>query len=80
MSRARILALLVVAVVLSANGGPIALSDAERLQGTWTIVSVHRDGEIDPAQVGAPMTFAGNAVLVEPLSVPSKPEEFLSVG
>lgn len=36
--------------------------DPTRLQGTWEVVSVERDGQPDPVQVGAHLTFAGNEV------------------
>ena len=36
------------------------------LQGRWEIVSVSRDGEMDPAQVGATLAFAGDTVAFEP--------------
>jgi hypothetical protein len=37
-----------------------------QLGGTWEIVSVHRDGESDPIQVGALLTFANGEVTFQP--------------
>jgi hypothetical protein len=36
------------------------------LDGTWEIISVHRDGEADPVQVGALLTFANGEVTFQP--------------
>lgn len=36
------------------------------LDGTWEIISVHRDGEADPVQVGALLTFANGEVKFQP--------------
>jgi hypothetical protein len=36
------------------------------LDGTWEILSVHRDGEADPVQVGALLTFANGEVTFQP--------------
>jgi hypothetical protein len=33
-----------------------------QLEGTWEILSVHRNGESDPVQVGARLTFADGEV------------------
>ena len=41
----------------------VAQSD---LDGTWEIISVHRDGEADPVQVGALLTFANGEVRFQP--------------
>jgi hypothetical protein len=35
------------------------------LDGTWEILSVHRDGELDPVQVGAYLTFANGEVMFQ---------------
>jgi hypothetical protein len=43
----------------------VAQSD---LDGTWEIISVHRDGEADPVQVGALLTFANGEVRFQPKS------------
>lgn len=37
-----------------------------QLDGTWEIISVHRDGEADPVQVGALLTFANGEVTFQP--------------
>jgi hypothetical protein len=37
-----------------------------QLDGTWEIISVHRDGEADPVQVGALLTFANGEVRFQP--------------
>jgi len=37
-----------------------------QLDGTWEILSVHRDGEADPVQVGALLTFANGEVKFQP--------------
>jgi hypothetical protein len=65
MLRIRWAALLLVAALLAGKGGgdrSALNSDWKSLQGTWTIQSVQRDGEPDPLQVGAHMTFAGDEV------------------
>jgi hypothetical protein len=36
------------------------------LDGTWEILSVYRDGEFDPVQVGAKLIFANGEVKFEP--------------
>ncbi len=36
------------------------------LDGTWEIISVHRDGNADPVQVGALLTFANGEVKFQP--------------
>ena len=36
------------------------------LDGTWEIISVHRDGEADPLQVDAKLTFANGQVKFQP--------------
>jgi hypothetical protein len=40
---------------------PTIVAQSE-LDGTWKILSVHRDGQADPVQVGAYMTFANGEV------------------
>ena len=40
--------------------------ETERLQGSWEVISVQRDGDQDPMQVGAQMTFTGNEVTFQP--------------
>lgn len=37
-----------------------------RLQGRWEIVSVHRDGQMDPTPFGGTLVFAGDTVKFEP--------------
>ena len=39
---------------------------ANRLEGSWLVTSVQRDGEPDPLQMGARMTFAGNRIMFQP--------------
>ena len=36
------------------------------LDGTWEILSVQRDGELDPVQVGAKLIFANGEVKFQP--------------
>jgi hypothetical protein len=36
------------------------------LDGTWEILSVHRDGEVDPVQVGSLLTFTNGEVRFQP--------------
>jgi hypothetical protein len=36
------------------------------IDGTWEILSVHRDGELDPVQIGAQLTFADGEVKFQP--------------
>jgi hypothetical protein len=36
------------------------------LDGTWEVLSVHRDGELDPFQVGAKLTFTNGEVKLQP--------------
>jgi len=38
----------------------------EVLAGAWEVTSVQRDGEPDPLQVGARLTFTGNEVKFQP--------------
>jgi hypothetical protein len=40
---------------------PTIVAQSE-LDGTWKILSVHRDGQADPVQVGAYLTFANGEV------------------
>ena len=37
-----------------------------QLDGTWEIISVHRDGKADPVQVGALLAFANGEVKFQP--------------
>lgn len=39
---------------------------ASAIEGTWEIVSVHRDGEADPVQVGAHLIFDNAQVTFQP--------------
>jgi hypothetical protein len=41
---------------------PTAKLEAKRLEGSWEITSVQRDGEPDRLQIGARLIFAGNEV------------------
>lgn len=59
------LALIVGSYQASRRQTPTTAIPAE-LDGTWEIVSVHRDGEIDPVQVGALLTFANGEVKFQP--------------
>ena len=67
------LAILGVAVALLAgcrsSHPPADGGQAERLEGTWEVSSVQRDGEPDPLQVGAQLTFTGNEVAFQPKAV-----------
>jgi hypothetical protein len=49
-----------------ATGEAYTRPDRDRVQGTWEVLSVHRDGVADPAQVGALVTFAGDQVTFTP--------------
>jgi len=44
----------------------IPMTAIPQLDGTWEILSVHRDGEADPVQVGALLTFANGKVTFQP--------------
>src|SRR5262249_11754005 len=72
MSRNR-LAVLGVTVALLIGWGssthPTDGGEAEFLQGSWEVTSVQRDGEPDPLQVGAQMTFTSNEVKFQPKAV-----------
>jgi len=46
------------------NNQPMA--PHSELDGTWEILSVHRDGVLDPVQVGAKLTFANEEVKFQP--------------
>ena len=45
---------------------PPTMVAQSNLDGTWEILSVHRDGEADPVQVGALLTFANGEVRFQP--------------
>jgi len=65
MLRIRWAAPVLATALLAANGDgdrSVLISDWNRIQGRWTVLSVHRDGEYDALQVGAHMTFAGDEV------------------
>ena len=72
MSRIR-LAVLGVAVALligcRSSNQPADGGEAISLEGSWEVTSVQRDGEPDPFQVGAQMTFTGNEVKFLPKTV-----------
>ncbi|HJT77306.1 MAG TPA: hypothetical protein VJ739_08895 [Gemmataceae bacterium] len=62
------MALILAATQLAADLGgrpPFPRADG-RLEGTWVIESVRRDGEPDPAQVGGTVTFASRSVTFRP--------------
>ena len=40
--------------------------EPSEIEGTWEIVSVHRDGQVDPMQVGGHLTFADGKVTFLP--------------
>ena len=67
------LAILGVAVALLAgcrsSNQPAAGGQAERLEGSWEVTSVQRDGEPDPLQIGAQMVFTVNEVAFQPKAV-----------
>ena len=46
-----------------------ALGEAPSVEGSWEVTSVQRDGELDPVQVGARMTFTGDEVKFAPKAV-----------
>ena len=72
MPRIRWAAHLLAVTLLAAPWGARHLAApkaAGPLEGTWFIVSVPRDGEPDPAQIGGSMTFAGGAVTFRPAVV-----------
>ena len=45
---------------------PVVRTGAEPLEGVWQVASVRQDGEPDPTQVGARLTFAGGEVRFQP--------------
>jgi len=48
------------------NNQPAEGGGVDRLEGSWEVTMVQRDGEADPLQLGAQMTFTGNAVTFQP--------------
>jgi hypothetical protein len=68
MRRSRLAALILVAAVLASNrfADPSSIPLAERLQGTWGIVSAEMDGAPDPSQVGGTIVFFGEHVRFAP--------------
>jgi hypothetical protein len=50
----------------SRSAQPAEDGQAERLEGSWVITSVQRDGKPDPLQVGAQMTFTANQATFQP--------------
>src|SRR5262245_31452985 len=69
MPRARFAALVLVAAsLLGASGsGPSAAGpDITPLQGAWEVLAVHRDGALDPTEVGSRLTFHGDLLKHEP--------------
>ena len=50
--------------------------DAERLEGKWEVAAVHRNGALDPTEVGSTLTFTGNNVhFTRSFVVPPAPRE-----
>jgi hypothetical protein len=45
---------------------PPTMVPHSELDGAWEILSVHRDGEADPVQIGAYLTFANGEVKFQP--------------
>lgn len=41
-------------------------NETERLQGTWVVASVQRNGVVEPGHVGALLTFEGNVARFQP--------------
>ncbi|HKI36934.1 MAG TPA: hypothetical protein VKA46_34095 [Gemmataceae bacterium] len=73
MSRIGLVALqivLVVAAWAASRSSPTVNPDQEFLQGEWQITSVSTDGEPDPAQVGAFVTFYADTVSFAPRETP----------
>src|SRR5947209_15843587 len=65
MSRTRwtILAIAVSLVAgCSTSNQPADVGPAERLDGSWIVTSVRRDGALDPLQIGAQLTFTDHQV------------------
>ena len=60
---------IVVALVVGCVGRnqPADGGGAVSLEGAWEVKSVERDGQQDPLQVGARLTFADNAVSFQPI-------------
>jgi hypothetical protein len=62
-------AILGVAMTLLAGCSSVRVTadrQAEPLEGFWVVTAVQRDGESDPLQVGAQVTFTGNQVTFQP--------------
>jgi hypothetical protein len=49
-----------------ANRHQIPTTAIPQLDGTWEVISVHRDGKADPVQIGALLTFADGEVKFQP--------------
>jgi hypothetical protein len=49
-----------VAFLLASKWGNLPHMDTKKLQGTWEIVSVEREGSPDPSPVGYTLKFIGN--------------------
>jgi len=72
----RLIRLTVLGLTLALIGGSIQNPTPSRyslmtvphseLDGTWEVLSVHRDGELDPFQVGAKLTFTNGEVKLQP--------------
>jgi hypothetical protein len=54
--------------LLAGRSGDRLTADGQAgpLEGLWVVISVQREGEFDPLQVGAQMTFTGNQVTFQP--------------
>jgi hypothetical protein len=65
----RLAILAALAVLLAGGTSSNQGAQAERFEGSWEITSVQRDGEPDPLQVGAQMTFTVNEVAFQPKAV-----------
>jgi hypothetical protein len=72
MSRCGSTALVVVAALVAGNwdGDPSRQApNAGRLQGVWVITSVHKNGAREASQNHGIMTFSGDTVQFEPMTV-----------
>ena len=72
MSRTRLtIAWVAVGLLIGCISGnqPADGMEGESLEGTWEVASIQRDGEPDPLQVGAQITFTSNEVKFQPKAV-----------
>jgi len=56
----RLTTLCFVSFFLASKWGNLPHPDTKKLQGTWEIVSVEREGSPDPSPVGYTLRFIGN--------------------